>query len=104
MRIRVADLRTEETVIVECIGRTMPGLPLPGAEGQEVDLAHARRMIPDMATVLLPELPELPELPDAPGSPLCGLTVVTPQTGGGDWYTFYTVSPWTNAAGAWRRR
>ncbi|MBB5480128.1 GNAT family N-acetyltransferase [Micromonospora parathelypteridis] len=84
VRIRVADLQAEEAAIVECIGRTLPGLPLPGAEDQEVDLAHARRVIPDEATVLVAESL------DAPGLPPCGLTVVTPQAGSGDWYTVYT--------------
>ncbi|MCG5435706.1 GNAT family N-acetyltransferase [Micromonospora foliorum] len=84
VRVRVADLKAEEAAIVECIGRTLPGLPVPGAEGQQVDLAHARQVIPDEATVLVAESL------DAPGTPLWGLTVVTPQAGSGDWYTVYT--------------
>ncbi|MFC3505280.1 GNAT family N-acetyltransferase [Micromonospora krabiensis] len=84
VRVRVADLATEETLIVECIGRTLPGLPVPGAENQEVDLAHARSVIPDAATVLL----AVPE--GAPAQPPCGITVVTPLAGSGDWYTVYT--------------
>ncbi|MEH1164281.1 GNAT family N-acetyltransferase [Micromonospora sp. CPCC 205539] len=84
VRVRVTDLRAEEATIMECIGRTLPGLPLPGAEGQEVDVAQSRRMFPDAATVLLAEVC------DAPGEPPCGLTVVTPQADSGDWYTVYT--------------
>ncbi|MGI5522340.1 GNAT family N-acetyltransferase [Micromonospora sp. CA-259024] len=93
VKVRVADLKAEEAAIVECIGRTLPGLPVPGAEGQQVDLAHARRVIPDDATVLVAEVR------DAPGVPPCGLTVVTPQAGTGDWYTVYT-----GVAVAWRGR
>ncbi|GAB3957221.1 hypothetical protein GCM10027614_72090 [Micromonospora vulcania] len=84
VRIRLTEMQAEEPVIFECIGRTVQGLPLPGAEGQEVDLAQTRRMFPDHATVLLAELR------DAPEATPCGLTVITPQAGSGDWYTVYT--------------
>ncbi|MEU4339487.1 GNAT family N-acetyltransferase, partial [Micromonospora lupini] len=53
VRVRIADFNAEEATILECIGRTLPGLPLPGGEDQGVDVAQARRMFPDEAVVLL---------------------------------------------------
>ncbi|MEU8301210.1 GNAT family N-acetyltransferase [Micromonospora sp. NPDC048909] len=84
VRVRVADFDAEEAVILECISRTLPGLPLPGGEDQGVDVAHARRMFPDEAVVLLAELRDVPDAPP------CGLTIVNPQAGTSDWYTAYT--------------
>ncbi|MFD0786289.1 GNAT family N-acetyltransferase, partial [Micromonospora azadirachtae] len=84
VRVRVADFRAEEAMVLDCITRSLPGLPVPGAEDQDVDVSQAHRLFTDDAVVLLAE----PR--DVPGSPPCGLTIVTPQSDGGDWYTVYT--------------
>ncbi|MEV4628963.1 GNAT family N-acetyltransferase [Micromonospora sp. NPDC049523] len=82
VRVRVVDLDADEAVILECVGRTLAGLPVPGGEDQAVDLAYARSVIPDGAIVLLAE-PREPE-----SSPALGLTIVSTQAD--DWYTVYT--------------
>ncbi|MEV6377704.1 GNAT family N-acetyltransferase [Micromonospora musae] len=84
VRVRVADFRAEEAVVLDCITRSLPGLPVPGAEDQDVDVSQAHRLFTDDAVVLLAE----PR--DESGAPPCGLTIVTPQSDGGDWYTVYT--------------
>lgn len=84
VRVRPVDLVTDEATILECVGRTLAGLPLAGGEDQDVDLAHARSVIPDGAVVLLAE----PR--DSESAPALGLTIVTAQLGTGDWYTVYT--------------
>ncbi|MFK3981107.1 GNAT family N-acetyltransferase [Micromonospora sp. NPDC050397] len=84
VRVRATDLASDEATVLECVGRTLVGLPVPGGEAEDVDLAHARSVIPERALVLLAE-PSDPE-----GGPALGLTIVTAQVGTDDWYTVYT--------------
>ncbi|MEV4759986.1 GNAT family N-acetyltransferase [Micromonospora sp. NPDC049559] len=82
VRVRRADLVAEEADVLDCIGRSMAGLPLPGRAKQEPDLTQIRRRIPDDALVLLAES-------DAVPYPV-GTSIITPQADLADWYTVYT--------------
>ncbi|MFI6761727.1 GNAT family N-acetyltransferase [Micromonospora sp. NPDC050417] len=84
IRIRVTDLASDDATVMACVGRTLVGLPVPGGENQDVDLAQARGYFSDTSVVLLAE-------PLGPGhSEPWGLSVIDEQVGTGDWYTVYT--------------
>ncbi|MEU8080776.1 GNAT family N-acetyltransferase [Catellatospora citrea] len=82
VRVRRANLHREQDHILDCMGRSMAGLPLPGGRHQQVDLTQARRTIPDDAVVLLAE--------NHPAERALGITIITPQAGIRDWYTIFT--------------
>ncbi|RKR92162.1 acetyltransferase (GNAT) family protein [Micromonospora pisi] len=84
IRIQVTDLKSDDATVMACVGRTLVGLPVPGGENQDVDLAQIRRYFSDTSVVLLAE-------PLDPGqSAPWGLSIVDEQVGTGDWYTVYT--------------
>ncbi|GIF73957.1 GNAT family N-acetyltransferase [Asanoa siamensis] len=82
IRVRRGDLVCEEAEIMLCLGRSMTGLPLPGEQGQHVDLAQAWRTIPRDGVVLLAEK-------DGLGAPVA-MSIISPLRKGTDWYTVYT--------------
>jgi GNAT superfamily N-acetyltransferase len=82
--VRRADLHEELSTIAECVSRCMAGLPAQYRADQEVDLEHARELVPDEATILLAESHE-GAVPVA-----LGVTILTPQRDAGSWYTVFT--------------
>ena len=83
VRVRVADLDTEESTIMAAVARGQIGLLVPFGEEQTIDSAATRALIPEKAVVLLAE--------NGTGTTtVCGVTVVAPHTGSDEWQVEFT--------------
>lgn len=82
--VRPARMEDEGRSIMECVGRCMTDMPIPFQPHQDVDLEHARRLIPHDAVIMLAETL------DGSAPVVCGVTIVTPQAGTDVWYTVFT--------------
>ncbi|QIQ04682.1 GNAT family N-acetyltransferase [Streptomyces liangshanensis] len=82
--VRAASMEDEARTIMECVSRCMEGAKLPFQEGQDINLDHARRLIPAEAVIMLAESL------DGSEPVTCGLTIMTPQGPTDPWYTIFT--------------
>ncbi|WP_446040247.1 GNAT family N-acetyltransferase [Streptomyces sp. SID1121] len=82
--VRAATMEDEARTIMECAGRCLEGAKLPFQEGQDFNLDHARRLIPEKAVIMLAESL------DGSEPVTCGLTILTPQAASDTWYTIFT--------------
>jgi ribosomal protein S18 acetylase RimI-like enzyme len=80
---RTADVDTERVTVIDCVRRSMIGLPVPFGEDQVFD--------PELDSQLLPagSMIVLAESLDRPGH-ACAVTILAPETGGGSWHIGYT--------------
>jgi GNAT superfamily N-acetyltransferase len=82
--VRAASMEDEARTIMDCVSRSMEGMPIPFQAGQGLNLDHARRLIPPEAVIMLAESL------DGSEPVICGLTVMTPQVATDSWYTLFT--------------
>jgi GNAT superfamily N-acetyltransferase len=81
IHVRRVDPNVDLPVVMDVLGRSLSGIPMPYDENQDFDVRQVEGMIPDKAVILVAETSD---------GHACGLTVVSPQDDSDLWYTNYT--------------
>lgn len=83
VQLRTADLAAEQRTIMDCVRRSIAGLPVPRGNVQGFDPGQDSHLIPDGSRIVLAEAR------DEPGH-VCGVTILAPETTSGSWHINFT--------------
>jgi GNAT superfamily N-acetyltransferase len=83
VQIRTADLAEERRTIIDCVRRSMAGLPVSRGYVQGFDPGQDTQLIPGGSRIIVAEMR------DEPGY-ACGVTILAPETASGAWHVNFT--------------